>query len=163
MRKLLREDVNLNSTNTTTQKHYVPRIRYTEIFLDYAEAANEAWGPDGTGAHSYSARQVIAAIRNRAGIAQPDSYLASISTQDDMRTLIHNERRLELCFEGFRFWDLRRWKENILNAANGVTIDESGNYTYNSVESRAYSDYMYYGPLPYDEVSKWGLIQNAGW
>jgi starch-binding outer membrane protein, SusD/RagB family len=163
MRKLLREDVNLSSTNTTTQTHYIPRLRYTEIFLDYAEAANEAWGPDGAGSHSYSARQVIAAIRNRAGIVQPDSYLASISTQDDMRTLIHNERRLELCFEGFRFWDLRRWKEDITNAANGVTIDANGNYTYGAVESRAYSDYMYYGPLPYDEVSKWGLIQNAGW
>jgi SusD family. len=163
MRKLLREDVNLNPNNTTSQTHYVPRIRYTEIFLDYAEAANETWGPDGKGTHGYSARDVIAAIRKRAGLAQPDNYLASITTTADMRTLIHNERRLELCFEGFRFWDLRRWKENIKASANGVTIDASGNISYGTVETRAYSDYMYWGPLPYNEVLKWNLVQNAGW
>ncbi len=163
MRKLLREDVNLNPTNSTSQTHYVPRIRYTEMFLDYAEAANEAWGPDGKGTHGYSARDVIAAIRKRAGITQPDTYLASITNIPDMRALIHNERRLEMCFEGFRFWDLRRWKENIKASANGVTIDASGNFSYSPVESRSYSDYMNYGPLPYTEVLKWKFIQNAGW
>ncbi|WP_243348370.1 RagB/SusD family nutrient uptake outer membrane protein [Parabacteroides sp. FAFU027] len=163
MRKLLREDVNLNPSSTNTQKHYVARIRYTEIFLSYAEAANEAWGPDGKGTHNYSARDVIAAIRKRAGIKQPDSYLQSISTKEDMRTLIHNERRLELCFEGSRFWDLRRWKENIKTTAKGVTIDASGTISYNDVEPRVYGDHMLYGPLPYTEVLKWGLEQNAGW
>jgi len=163
MRKLLREDVNLDKTNSTSQTHYVPRIRYTEMFLDYAEAANEAWGPDGKGTHSYSSRDVIAAIRQRAGISQPDNYLASITTTADMRTLIHNERRLEMCFEGFRFWDLRRWKENIKADAKGVAIDATGNFSYSSVESRPYSDYMYYGPIPYTEVIKWGFIQNSGW
>lgn len=163
MRKLLREDVNLNPTSTTQQKHYVPRIRYTEIFLDYAEAANEAWGPDGTGTHGYSARNVIAALRIRAGISQPDNYLASIASKDDMRKLIHNERRIELCFEGFRFWDMRRWKENIKEPAIGMMITADDKFVINPVENRQYEDYMYYGPLPYSEVLKWGLIQNAGW
>ena len=163
MRKLLREDVNLNPTSTTSQKHYVAHIRYTEIFLNYAEAANEAWGPDGKGTHGYSARDVIAAIRNRAGITQPDEYLASISSKDDMRKLIHNERRLELCFEGFRFWDLRRWKENMTEAATGMRISAENKYTETQVEKRQYSDYMYYGPIPYNEVLKWDLTQNAGW
>ncbi|MBN9382491.1 MAG: RagB/SusD family nutrient uptake outer membrane protein [Chitinophagaceae bacterium] len=162
MRKLLREDVNVNPAGTNTQRHYIPYIRYTELFLAYAEAANEAWGPDGTGAHTYSARNVIAAIRKRAGITQPDNYLASLSTKEDMRALIHNERRLELCFEGFRFWDLRRWKENLTQPASGVTI--TGNsYTVNPVENRQYADYMYYGPLPYNEVLKENLLQNKGW
>lgn len=163
MRKLLREDVNLDPTNSTSQTHYIPRIRYTEMFLDYAEAANEAWGPDGMGTHSYSARNVIAAIRKRAGITQPDKFLASVVTTDDMRTLIHNERRLEMCFEGFRFWDLRRWKEDITTPANGVSIDVNGIFTPTVVEPRVYSEYMYYGPLPYTEVIKWGLTQNKGW
>jgi hypothetical protein len=162
MRKLLREDVNLDPTRTNTQVHYVPYIRYTEMFLDYAEAANEAWGPDGRGSHNYSARDVIAAIRQRAGIIQPDSYLASVNSTNDMRTLIHNERRLELCFEGFRFWDLRRWKDSLTTLATGVTIN-NGTYTVNSVEPRIYSDYMVYGPLPYSEVVKWGFLQNTGW
>jgi hypothetical protein len=162
LRKLLREDVNLDPTSLQGQKHYPVHIRYTEIFLIYAEAANEAWGPDGRGAHAYSARDVIAAIRSRAGITQPDSYLASISSKEDMRELIHNERRLELCFEGFRFWDLRRWKKDLTEPVVGVRITD-GNYVVTTVEKRLYEDYMYYPPLPYNEVLKTGLIQNNGW
>ncbi len=162
MRKLVREDVNLNPANTNTQRHYMPYIRYTELFLTYAEAANEAWGPDGKGSHAYSARDVIAAIRKRAGITQPDNYLSSINTMEDMRSLIHNERRLELCFEGFRFWDLRRWKDNLTQSAMGVTINNNS-YTSGSVEGRQYADYMYYGPLPYNDVLKENLMQNKGW
>ncbi len=162
LRKLLREDVNLNPSAMQSQKHYPVHIRYTEIYLIYAEAANEAWGPDGADTNAYSARDIVAAIRTRAGITQPDNYLASISSKEDMRELIQNERRLELCFEGFRFWDLRRWNKNITEPAYGVRITND-NYTVAPVENRLYEDFMYYGPLPYNEVLKAGLIQNNGW
>jgi len=162
LRKFLVEEVNLDPTALQGQRHYPVHIRYTEIFLIYAEAANEAWGPDGRGTHAYSARDVIAAIRSRAGIRQPDNYLASISSKEDMRELIHNEKRLELCFEGFRFWDLRRWKKDLTEPAMGVRITND-NYVVTTVEKRLYEDYMYYPPLPYDEVLKAGLIQNNGW
>lgn len=163
LRKLLREDVNVDPISTSSQKHFNTHIRYTEIFLDYAEAANEAWGPDGTGAHAYSARDVIAAIRKRAGIAQPDAYLATVSGKDQMRAMIHNERRLELCFEGFRFWDLRRWNEDLTVPVKGVRI-ENGNYDYVTVESRDYNnDFMHYGPIPDKEIVKFNLVQNKGW
>src|SRR3546814_17117398 len=85
--------------------------------------------------HGYSARDVIAAIRERAGIEQPDIYLNSITDQEIMRKLIRNERRLALCFEGFRFWDLRRWKEDLTEPAMGVRI-EDGTYNYRSEERR---------------------------
>jgi starch-binding outer membrane protein, SusD/RagB family len=166
LRKLLREDVNMNPSSATTKKHYDARIRYTEIYLIYAEAANEAWGPDGMGTNGFSARGVIAAIRKRAGITQPDNYLASITTKDDMRTLIRNERRLELCFEGFRFWDLRRWKANLTEAAKGVNISKNAaSYTVVDVEPRAYNiENAYYGPLPYNEILKFpAIVQNTGW
>jgi len=163
LRKLLREDVNVNPASTNTQRHYIPYIRYTELFLAYAEAANEAYGPDGKGTHAYSARDVIAAIRKRAGIAQPDNYLSSVTSTDDMRKLIYNERRLELCFEGFRFWDLRRWKLNLTEAAKGVSISSSNVYTISTIENRQYTDNMYYGPLPYNDVLKENLVQNTGW
>lgn len=162
LRKLLREDVNANPSSSSTQKHYTVHIRYTEIFLAYAEAANEAWGPDATGSRTYSARAVIAAIRKRAGIAQPDNYLASITTKDDMRKLIRNERRLELSFEGFRFWDLRRWKETLTETVNGVTINNNV-FSIQPVESRKYADFMLYGPIPLTEALKEGLQQNKGW
>ncbi|WP_344973925.1 RagB/SusD family nutrient uptake outer membrane protein [Compostibacter hankyongensis] len=163
LRKLLREDVNVNPISISDQKHYNTHIRYTELFLNYAEAANEAWGPDGRGSHAYSAKDVIAAIRKRAGIAQPDNYLASIATQEDMRTLIRNERRLELCFEGFRFWDLRRWKADLTVPVKGVRIS-GGNYQYFTVEQRNYNNsYMHYGPVPDKEIVKFHLTQNKGW
>jgi starch-binding outer membrane protein, SusD/RagB family len=166
LRKLLTEEVNANPVSQTTQNHYEVHMRYTELFLIYAEAANEAWGPNGTGSFTFSARDVMAAIRKRAGITQPDNYLASITTQADMRTLIRNERRLELCFEGFRFWDLRRWKADLTETAKGVNINQAGTtFTVVDIEPRVYNnDYMYYGPLPQTEVIKFpALIQNKGW
>ena len=166
LRKLLREDVNMDPVSISTKQHYEVHMRYTEIFLIYAEAANEAWGPNGTGANGFSARDAIAAIRKRAGISQPDNYLASITTKEAMRELIRNERRLELCFEGFRFWDLRRWKADLTKAAKGININKTNtNFTVVDVESRAYNnDFMHYGPLPEKEIIKFNaLIQNKGW
>lgn len=171
MRKLLRYDCNPNPEFDTEQKHYTARIRYTEVFLAYAEAANEAWGPTGTGSHSYSAYDVIKAIRERAGIGidNNDLYLESVKgDQDKMRELIRIERRLELCFENQRFWDLRRWKvANLNETATGMQIENpNGTLTYSpiNVETRDYKDYMYHGPIPYGEIQKWSnLEQNAGW
>lgn len=163
LRKLLREDVNANPTSSSDQKHFNTHIRYTELFLNYAEAANEAWGPTAAGTHGFSAKDVIAAIRERAGITQPDAYLESISSKEDMRTLIRNERRLELCFESFRFWDLRRWKADLTVPAKGVRIVD-GTHTYFTVEERKYDNsYMHYGPVPDKEIVKFNFVQNNGW
>jgi len=164
LRKLVREDVNLNPVGPSAKDHYNMHMRYTELFLIYAEAANEAWGPEGTGAHTYSSKDVLRAIRKRGGIKQPDLYLNSISSKEEMRKLIRNERRIELCFEGFRFWDLRRWKEDLTNPAKGVNIN-GNNYTVVQVEDRKYDNsYMTYGPLPETELLKYdALIQNRGW
>ncbi len=166
MRKLLRQDVNRNSSSISNQKHYNPHIRYTEIYLSYAEAANEAWGPLATGTNSYSAYDVIKKIRQRAGIGltNGDAYLESIKgDKDAMRDLIRNERRLELCFEGFRFWDLRRWNANLNEPAKGVSITQS-TYTPITVENRAFEGFMKYGPVPYSEILKFtALKQNNNW
>lgn len=171
LRKLLRDDVNLNPSSTTDQKHFGARIRYTEIFLDYAEAANEAQGPKAhVGGADYSAYDVIKAIRKRAGVGgDNDPYLEECAqSQDKMRQLIRNERRLELCFENHRFWDLRRWKANLNETARGINITTSttGALVYKpiDVEQRNYQDYMIYGPIPYAELIKFSnLVQNDGW
>lgn len=165
LRKFIREDVNANPTGRNTKNHYQVHFRFTELLLIYAEAANEAWGPDGNGGNSFSAREVIAAIRKRAGISQPDIYLETIQNKDEMRDLIRNERRLELCFEGTRFWDLRRWKLDLTETVRGVNIDMVGNYNYVDVEKRNFDNsYMHYGPLPDFEIIKFDqLIQNKGW
>lgn len=170
LRKLLRQDINLDPANKSQQYHYTPRIRFTEIFLNYAEAANEAFGPKGKGSHAYSAYDVIKAIRHRAGVGgTDDGYLEECAqSKEKMRELIRNERRIELCFEGFRFWDLRRWKANITSPATGMKITAGTGTTYVytpiEVELRSFKDYMLYGPIPYSETLKFSeLKQNKGW
>ena len=167
MKKLMRQDVNLNPSSVNNQKHYKARMRYTEIFLSYAEAANEAYGPTANGGSGYSAYDVVKAIRQRAGVGvdNGDAYLESIKNDKEaMRILIRNERRLELCFEGFRFWDLRRWNTNLNETVRGMSI-ASGNYNPAlEVETRSYKEYMNFGPIPYSEVLKFdALVQNKGW
>lgn len=162
LKKLLREDANPNPSSTSDQQHITIHIRQTELFLNYAEAVNEIGGPLNM-TYGFSPKDVITAIRKRAGIAQPDDYLESITSKEEMRELIRNERRLELCFESHRFWDLRRWKSDLTKPAMGVRI-ENGEYNYFKVEDRSYdNEYMHYGPIPYEEVLKWNFEQNAGW
>lgn len=166
LKKLLVENVNLTPSAISQENHYEVHMRYTDIFLIYAEAANEAWGPDGDqGGFGFTARDVIRTIRKRAGITQPDVYLDGINNATDMRQLIRNERRLELCFEGYRFWDLRRWKANLNETVKGVEINKDATvYQYVDVEQRLYKDYMYSGPIPNTEINKYSnLVQNKGW
>ena len=165
MRKRLRMDVNCNPASISKQPHYTPRIRYTEMYLNYAEAANEAWGPKNANGRDYSAYDVIKAIRKRAGIGGTnDAYLeACAASKDKMRELIRNERRLELCFEGFRFWDLRRWKADLNEPVYGINWN-GNSYQKITVEERSYEDYMYCCPIPNSEILKYSnLIQNKGW
>ncbi|MDR2765788.1 MAG: RagB/SusD family nutrient uptake outer membrane protein [Tannerella sp.] len=168
LKKTLRDDMNISPQSNQTKNHYLVNMRYTELYLIYAEAANEAWGPDGDNGFGFSARDVIGAIRKRAGtgLENDNAYLQSVSSLEDMRSLIRNERRLELCFEGFRFWDLRRWKADLTETAKGVNINaDRTNYTVTDVERRVYDNsYMHYGPVPYNEILKYDqLVQNKGW
>lgn len=163
MKKLLCESVVITSTSTTGQHHLKPLMRYTEFFLGYAEAANEAWGPQGKGTFGFSAYDVIKAIRSRAGITDTQYLDECAQDKNKMRELIRNERRLELCFEGFRFWDLRRWKADLNETVKGMKI-EAGKYSVVDVEKRDYKDYMFWGPIPYSETLKFDqLVQNKGW
>ena len=164
LKKLLMPAVNLTPPSPTTARHYYPIFRYTEMFLNYAEAANEAWGPNADPmGYGFTPRTIIARIRTRAGIAAADPYLASIVTADEMRTLIRNERRIELSFEGYRFWDLRRWNLPLNESVKGVSIS-AGVPSIIGVEERNYSNEMIYGPIPYQETLKSNMIlQNKVW
>jgi hypothetical protein len=87
-------------------------------------------------------------------------------SQGTFPDLIRNERRLEMCFENQRFWDLRRWKMvDVMGApVHGVQVSADGTeYNYVEVEQRNYQDYQVYGPIPYGETLKYELIQNEGW
>lgn len=153
-----------NSGSTTPIETFDIFMRYTEVYLMLAEAANEIGGPDHQ-VGGISARDVIAKIRERAGLVQPDDYLASITTQKAMRQLIRNERRLELCFEGHRLYDLRRWKllDSTVGDIKGLYFNGSA-YSSINVEPRNYPDHGFYAPIPRSEVVKFDKIeQNSGW
>lgn len=164
LKKTLRPDVRLNDDGTSIgQRHYDVYFRYTELFLIFAEAANELGGPDNT-INGISPRDVIGAIRQRAGIDQPDAFLGSISSTEDMRALIRNERRLELSFEGHRFWDLRRWGLNLNETAEGAFFNGTNYDLGVSVEVRNYPSFGIYMPIPNNETLRFPEIeQNAGW
>ena len=180
LKKLLRDDVSITPGSTLSQYHLYPRIRYTEMFLAFAEAANDAWGPkaDPTGI-GFTAYDVIKAIRARAGLAtneignplpEGDVYLEECAgNQAKMTELIRNERRIELCFENKRFWDLRRWMLPLNETARGMRVDRdaNGNLSYHiiDVDQRQYDNsYQCYGPIPKSEILKWSnLKQNKGW
>ena len=181
LKKLLRDDVVPLSSSLIEQQHIYARIRYTEIFLAYAEAANDAWGPkaDPTGV-GFTAYDVIKAIRTRAGLGtdeygrqlpEGDAYLEECANdQTKMTNLIRNERRIELCFENKRFWDLRRWLLPLNEPVMGMEINrnaDTGELSYKiiEVEKRVFDNsYQCYGPIPKSEVLKWSnLKQNKGW
>lgn len=92
--KYLDENVDIGSTWSNSGTDFIV-FRYGEILLNYAEAAFEL-GKTG------EALSAINQIRTRAGIAG--------KTAID-RQSIHHERKVELAFEGHRYWDLRRWRE----------------------------------------------------
>ncbi len=163
LKKLLRPDVTISSDGTTTdQEHFNIFLRYTDMFLVFAEAANELGGPNFM-VGGMSARDVISAIRQRAGITQPDAYLQSVTSLEDMRALIRNERRLELCFEGHRFWDMRRWGIDLNEDVKGLFYN-GNQYMPIAVEQRQFGERAIYGPIPQSETVKFSnLEQNKGW
>jgi starch-binding outer membrane protein, SusD/RagB family len=157
------------ATNTTytNQSHNFPIFRFAEILLNYAEALNEV------GRTADATTQVIA-IRRRAGILAGGNNRYGVPvgvSQDEMRELIRNERRIELAFEEHRFWDIRRWKiaGNVLNGQlHGMQIirnaDATLSYTRVPVMKVVFEQRLYHIPLPYQEtVKNLALIQNEGW
>jgi hypothetical protein len=132
-------------------------IRLSEIYLNYAEAQN-ALGNDG------EALKYVNMIRQRAGM--PDVTGAGTVLRDKIR----QERRIELAFEGQRYYDLRRWKilEQGMGNAMGIkivkNIDGTKTYSKKTVQTRIYSEKVYWQPIPVSEIQKNSkLLQNPGY
>jgi hypothetical protein len=164
LKKFINEGVIIDPGKPTVGKdQFYTYERYTEALLNFAEAANEAVGPD-VAIKGYTARNVINAIRTRAGITST-AYINGLN-QSGLRQAIKNERRIELCFEGHRFWDIRRWNDLVAmkNPVSGVRFPAINTAaTVSQVQVRDYKDYMIYGPIPYTERLKYDIKQNNGW
>jgi hypothetical protein len=141
-----------------------PQIRYAEILLNYAEIINELEGPVA------SVYEALDSIRSRAGIFAGDDGLFGLKagmTQEEMREAIRTERRIELAFEGHRFFDVRRWMiapETDSKMMTGMEIRKVGSkntYKRFNVRQHVWRQAMYYWPIPNKEISKsTDLMQN---
>ncbi len=168
IRKFMDSGVNFApGTNVVNTQHFMTHFRFTEVLLNYAEAANEAWGPDSDPeGFGFTARKIVEAIRKRAGLKLPDAYLTAITSKEDFRNLLRTERRIELCFEGHRFWDIRRWNDvaSMTLPVSSMTIStDQTKFTVSKVEDRLFQPFMVYGPIPFNETLKYNIVQNKGW
>ncbi|MCF8379610.1 MAG: RagB/SusD family nutrient uptake outer membrane protein [Bacteroidales bacterium] len=161
LRKFMNESVLLDPVSNND--HFYTYIRATEIFLNFAEAANEFGGPGYNVVSGISALDVMHALRERAGITN-HSYIDGLN-QADLQEAIQNERRIELCFEGHRFWDIRRWNlvEEMNQEVSGVYIQGDSVFNVQKLGQLKYGPHMIYGPVPFDEYLKMGIKQNDGW
>lgn len=143
-------------------------FRYAEILLNFAEASNEAYGPDAVPAGaSFSARQAINMIRARTGVNMPAVIAVG---KDDMRIAIRHERQIELAFEEHRFYDVRRWKiaevtENLPCRGVIITKNADGSFSFASkiaLDGRKFEPKHYWLPIPRAEILASGnkLDQN---
>lgn len=138
-------------------------MRFVEVMFIYAEAANE------TG-HSDVAIDMLKQIRKRAGIeAGSDGlYGLSVGSREAIRKAILDEREIELCYEGHRFWDLRRtrnmmklsgWTKHGIEAiainADGTDMDLNEARTKTNNYELTTSDFRYViHQVPYTEAAE---------
>lgn len=164
--------------NKTTPMYSDPLIRLAELYLNYAEAANEAYGPNtpapGAG---LSAVDAINVIRSRVGM--PNVLSAYTQDKDVFRERIKNERNIELCFEGHYYNDIRRWKdapktmsgplmgvdiEKVAKSAQYPTGFRYARYPLSSDRQSRWKDAMYYLPFNTEDNYKMkNFVPNEVW
>ncbi|MGN7722357.1 RagB/SusD family nutrient uptake outer membrane protein [Chitinophaga sp. 22620] len=139
-------------------------FRLGGVYLDYAEALNEAQGPV---AEVY---QYVDAIRTRAGMPKLPQGLS----KEAMRARIWQERRVELAYESHRYFDCHRWKIAAqtdggpvygMNISAGTGLQDDAFYKRTLVENRVFQAPKHYlFPIPQSEIDKApAIIQNPGW
>ena len=162
----------IGSGSTFTRQDYPwPVMRLNELYLLYAEAMNEAYGP------SSEVYTYLNKIRARAGLPTVQASWSVYSknptkytTQAGLREIIQRERTIELIFEGQRFWDLRRWKTATAELNQPITgwdlFQETpeGYYRERSIYNQTYRLRDYLWPLNENcLLANPSLVQNPGW
>jgi hypothetical protein len=167
LKKFLTDELNL--VQGQTAQHNWVAFRYAEILLNYAEAMNEAFGPNNRpDGFAMSAKEALQQVRDRASVSLP---AVNSSTIETFRNAVKHERQIELAFEDHRYWDLLRWKDamRVLNQpVSGVKVSRSTQgYAYSVVEvaPRVFYERNYYLPLLHSEIvnSDGTLSQNPNY
>ena len=176
IKKMVFMGLNFSDNAINRQPHAKFFLRWSHMVLAFAEAANQVEGPSGS-KYGLSAKDAMGYLRSRDNTDggkgfTTDPYLTEVASAGKAAfgDFIKNERRLELCFEGQRFYDIRRWSTS-LEALNKpvrmarITKNGDNSFTYDltvPVETRSFKSA--YLPIPYDEVLRMSnLVQNEGW
>ena len=180
IKKFVFMGLNWSDPSPNRQPHSKFFIRWAHVCLIFAEAANHVVGPTDDSKYGLSAKTAISYLRSRrtydnANGFATDPYLDEVAVNQpsfdaSFDAFVKNERRIETCFEGMRFYDLRRWSTTLTDLNKPVRMakitrntDETFNYDLNAeVESRIYpSAYL---PIPYSEMLRMdNFVQNEGW
>jgi len=170
--------LNWSDASITRTSHTKMFIRWTHMVLNFAEAANKVVGPADATKYGISAKAAMQFLRTRNTYDNAvlyttanDLYLNEVSLDAvKFNNFIKDERRIETCFEGMRFYDLRRWSTNLTDMNKSVHMAEiqkntDGTYTYDltkEVEKRNFKSPWL--PIPYVEILRMSkLEQNEGW
>lgn len=157
LRKLVDESYDVNTSGSSQPFTF---LRYGEVLLNYAEACIET-------SDEVTARSLINEIRGRVGLPEINK------SGDALVEAYKHERKIELAYEGQRYWDLRRWEDSAKNYPTGLCnyqqhgfkIEKSGDafiYTYVSVDEkdRSYPEKMYRFPMPSSELSSNNAVEQ---
>lgn len=157
-RKYANEEEPIDEAIGTDQNWVI--FRLAEIYLNYAEAAYHT-GDETT------ARKYLNLVRGRKSVNMPPV----LSSGTNLLQAIQKEREIELCFEGHRFFDVRRWKiamQTDNQPLKGVKIEKSSSgtlsYSYFILQDRKFFEQNYLFPIPEYEIDKNDkLDQNPGY
>lgn len=103
----LRKFSNYTTSQFANRDGAIKYFRLTELFLNFAEAANEAYGPQTSAPSGKNALWAVNKVRQRVNMPEFSGQYAS--NKDKFRLKLRNERRIEFAFEALRFFDVRRW------------------------------------------------------
>jgi hypothetical protein len=181
IKKFVYMNVNWSDATVVSAPHSKFIYRWTHFVLAFAEAANHVTHNPNTALYGLTPKAALKYLRvrktydNATGLPAADPYLDAQTTEDAFDALVKNERRIETCFEGMRFYDLRRWTtdadwESVINSpVHGAYVTQVAGtpvtYTYDlnyKIEDRNLPSP--YNPIPYNEMMRMSkLIQNEGW
>ncbi|RIV19463.1 RagB/SusD family nutrient uptake outer membrane protein [Fibrisoma montanum] len=172
---MFRKTANIDDWNTQASTIDRPVLRYAEVLLIFAEATYELNGSISDADLDLTVNR----LRQRGGVAKLTNAFATANGLN-MRDELRRERRVELAQEGFRYWDLIRWKTAEIelpkpvlgnfyfrNEFTGATVNLTPD-NYILVQAASFrkfdpnKDYLW--PLPINEIAlNQSLKQNTGW
>jgi hypothetical protein len=180
IKKFVYMNVNWADATVLSAPHSRFLYRWAHFVLIFAEAANHVTKDPNIALYGLTPKAALKYLRvrktydNAAGLPAVDPYLDAQTTEAAFDALVKNERRIETCFEGMRFYDLRRWTTD----ANWAAVINQPVHGANIVQTAAPSTFTYdlnwtvevrklpspYNPIPYNEMMRMSkLVQNEGW